>query len=66
MATNLQIDERLMEEALELGGHRTKRAAVEEALQEYVMRRKQLQVVDLFGTIDYDEDYDYKAQRKRE
>lgn len=66
MATNLQIDERLMQEALELGGHRTKRAAVEEALQEYVMRRKQLQVLDLFGTIDYDEDYDYKAQRKRE
>ena len=66
MATNLQIDENLMREALELGGHRTKRAAVEEALQEYVMRRKQLQVVNLFGTVDYDEDYDYKAQRKRE
>ncbi len=66
MTTNLQIDERLMQEALELGGHRTKRAAVEEALQEYVMRRKQLQVLDLFGTIDYEEDYDYKAQRKRE
>lgn len=66
MATNLQIDERLMEEALELGGHRTKRAAVEEALQEYVMRRKQLKIVDLFGTIDYDEDYDYKVQRRQE
>ena len=65
MATNLQIDDNLMQEALELGGHRTKRAVVEEALQEYVMRRKQLQIVDLFGTIDYDEDYDYKEQRKR-
>ena len=65
MATNLQIDDSLMQEALELGGHRTKRAVVEEALQEYVMRRKQLQIVDLFGTIDYDEDYDYKEQRKR-
>ena len=65
MATNLQIDERLMQEALELGGHRTKRAAVEEALQEYVMRRKQLQIADLFGTIDYNEDYNYKAQRAR-
>ena len=51
MATNLQIDDGLMQEALELGGHRTKRAVVEEALQEYVMRRKQLQIVDLFGTI---------------
>lgn len=66
MATNLQIDESLMQEALELGGHRTKRAVVEEALQEYVMRRKQLLVVDLFGTIDYEENYDYKEQRKRE
>lgn len=65
MATNLQIDEGLMQEALELGGHRTKRAVVEEALQEYVTRRKQLQVLDLFGTIDYDESYDYKEQRKR-
>jgi len=66
MATNLQIDDTLMQEALELGGHRTKRAVVEAALQEYVARRKQLQIVDLFGTIDYDEDYDYKAQRRRE
>lgn len=66
MATNLQIDNTLIQEALELGGHRTKRAVVEEALQEYVMRRKQLQVVDLFGTIDYEENYDYKEQRKRE
>jgi hypothetical protein len=44
---------------------RTKRAVVEEALQEYVMRRKQLRVLELFGTIDYDEDYDDKAQRSR-
>lgn len=66
MATNLQIDDSLMQEALELGGHRTKRAVVEEALREYVMRRKQLRVVDLFGTIEYDEDYDYKEQRKLE
>ena len=66
MATNLQIDDSLIQEALELGGHRTKRAVVEEALQDYVSRRKQLQVVDLFGTIDYDEDYNYKVQRKRE
>ena len=66
MATNLQIDEQLIQEALDLGEHRTKRAVVEEALQEYVMRRKQLKIVDLFGTIDYDEDYDYKVQRRRE
>ncbi|MGF1603581.1 MAG: type II toxin-antitoxin system VapB family antitoxin [Thermosynechococcaceae cyanobacterium] len=65
MATNLQIDDRLMQEALTLGGHRTKRAVVEAALREYVLRRKQLQVVDLFGTIDYEEDYDHKAQRQQ-
>ncbi|MEM6428294.1 MAG: type II toxin-antitoxin system VapB family antitoxin [Deinococcota bacterium] len=66
MATNLQIDDTLMQEALALGGHRTKRAVVEAALQEYVSRRKQLQVVNLFGTIEYDEDYDYKTQRQQE
>ncbi len=65
MATNLQIDEILIQEALELGGHRTKRAVVEEALEEYVMRRKQLKIVELFGSIDYDEDYNYKEQRQR-
>jgi Bacterial antitoxin of type II TA system, VapB len=59
---NLQIDDNLIQEALELGGQRTKRAVVEE---EYVMQRKQLQIVELFGTIDYDESYDYKAQRQR-
>lgn len=66
MATNLQIDEDLMHAALKLGGHRTKRAVVEEALREYVMRRQQLEVTELFGTIDYDEGYDYKAQRYNE
>ncbi len=55
-----------MEEALELGGHRTKRAVVEEALREYIMRRKQLQLLELFGTVEYEQDYDYKAQRQRE
>jgi Arc/MetJ family transcription regulator len=66
MATNLQIEASLMEEALELGGHRTKRAVVEEALREYIMRRKQLQLLELFGTVEYEQDYDYKAQRQRE
>lgn len=65
MATNLQIDETLIKEALELGGHRTKRAVVEEALEEYVMRRKQIKIVELFGSVDYDEDYNYKEQRQR-
>ena len=63
MATNLELDNGLIQEALKLGGHRTKRAVVDEALQEYVQRRKQLQITKLFGTIEYEEDYDYKQQR---
>jgi Arc/MetJ family transcription regulator len=66
MATNLQIDDHLIQEALELSGHRTKRAVVEAALQEYVQHRKQLNIIELFGTIEYDEDYDYKKQRQQQ
>ncbi len=65
MATNLEIDNELIQEALELGGHRTKRAVVEAALQEYVQRRKQLKITELFGTIEYEDDYDYKQQRRQ-
>jgi Arc/MetJ family transcription regulator len=65
MPTTLAIDDQLLEEALRLGGHRTKKATVNEALKEYVQRRKQVRVLDLFGQIDYDPDYDYKEQRKR-
>ena len=65
MPTNLAIDDELLEEALRLGGHRTKKATVNEALKEYVRRRKQLQILDLFGQIDYAPDYDYKEQRRR-
>lgn len=66
MATNLQIDDELMREALELGDCRTKRAVVEAALREYVQRRKQVKILELFGTIEYDDDYDYKQQRQRQ
>jgi len=65
MATNLDIDQELLEEAMKLGGHRTKRAVVSEALREYVERRNQLRILELFGTVEYDIDYDYKAQRGR-
>jgi Arc/MetJ family transcription regulator len=65
MPTNLAIDDKLLEEALRLGGHRTKRATVNEALKEYVARRRQLEILDLFGRVDYDPDYDYKKQRGR-
>lgn len=65
MPTNLAINDELLEEALQLGGHRTKKATVNEALKEYIQRRKQLKILDLFGQIDYAPDYDYKEQRKR-
>lgn len=65
MATNLEIDNELMSEALRLGGHKTKRGVVEEALEEYVQRRKQQNIVKLFGTIEYEEGYNYKEQRQK-
>ena len=65
VATNLALDDRLLEEAVKVGGKTTKKAAVTEALQEYIARRKQGRVLDLFGTVDYDPSYNYKAQRRR-
>lgn len=65
MATNLAIDDRLLEEAQKIGGQRTKKATVTEALQEYIQRRKQSKILDLFGTVDFDPKYDYKKQRRK-
>jgi Arc/MetJ family transcription regulator len=65
MATNLKIENALLDEALELSGFRTKREAVTLALQEFVARRRQRRVLALEGKIDFDPDYDYREQRKR-
>ena len=65
MATNLALDDKLLNEALKIGGKATKKATVTEALQEYIGRRKQAKIADLFGTIDYDPTYNYKKQRRR-
>jgi len=64
MATNLAIDDHLIEEALIIGNHKTKKAAVTEALREYINRRKQMQILNLFGKIDYDPNYSCKKQRQ--
>ena len=64
MATNLDIAPELLERAVKVGQHRSKRAAVEAALVEYVNRRKQLEIIKLFGQIDYDNEYDYKKARR--
>ena len=63
MATNLAIDDSLLEQAREVSGLRTKKAVVTQALIEYIQKRQQGKVLELFGTIDYDDDFDYKAQR---
>ena len=65
MATKLAIDDKLLAEAQKIGGHRTKKATVTEALEEYIRRRKQFEILKLFGQIEYDPDYDYKAGRSR-
>jgi Arc/MetJ family transcription regulator len=63
MATNLAIDDNLINEAKRIGGHSTKREAVTVALKEYVQRRKQLAILDLFGTIDIDDSYSSRRSR---
>jgi hypothetical protein len=64
MATNLALDDELIREAQKLSGHRTKKAAVTEALQEYIERRKQIEIINIFNKIEYDSDYNYKKQRQ--
>ncbi len=66
MATNLGIDTDLLEKALAIGGERTKRATVNRALKEFIVRRSQERLLDLFGTLEWDGDYDYKNERSRE
>jgi hypothetical protein len=64
VATNLNLDDALIEAARELGGHKTKRDAVTRALQEYVRWLRQKAILNEFGAIDYDPKYDYKKQRR--
>lgn len=65
MPTNLAIDDRLIEQARRTGKHKTKKEAVTAALEEYVQRRKQQELLSDFGTIDFDPKYDYKAERRK-
>ena len=66
MATNLAIDPALLRRALEVGGEKTKEAAVTRALQEYIAGREQRRLLDLFGEIEWDEDFDHKRERSRQ
>lgn len=65
MATNLAINDQLLNEAVRVGGQRTKKDTVTQALEEYIQRRKQVQILDLFGKVDIDPKYNYKQQRRR-
>ena len=65
MATNLALDDALIEQARRAGKHRTKKEAVTSALQEYVRRRRQHEILDLVGQIPFDEGYDHKPLRHR-
>lgn len=64
MATNLSIDTNLLNEALLISGLTTKKDTVNQALTEFVQRRKQREISDLFGSLPLDSDYDYKTGRK--
>lgn len=64
MATNLQIDDALIQKAVKLGGHKTKKAAVTQALTQYIEQLEQEKIISLFGKVDYESDYDYKKQRQ--
>ena len=65
MATNLQIDDKLISKAVKLGKHPTKKAAVTQALTDYIHHIEQEKIVRLFGSVDYDPAYNYKKQRTR-
>ena len=65
MATNLAIDDKLINEVKRVGGHKTKKAAVTAALEEYLRRREQLRILELSGKMEYYSDYDYKQLRRR-
>lgn len=65
MATNLAIEPGLIEEAQAIGGHKSKKEAVTAALEEYIRKRKQMRILEAFGTVDFDPAYDYKTERRR-
>ena len=66
MATNLALDPKLLDQVLELSGEPTKKAAVTLALREFIARREQKKVAELFGKLEWDASYDYKTERSRQ
>ena len=64
MPTNRKLDDKLVAEAVKLGRHKTKREAVGAAVGEYVRRRRQARIEELYGAIEYPEDWNPKAMRR--
>ena len=65
MASNLSLDPSLLDRAFDLSGERTKKAAVRRALEEFIARQRQKQLVNLMGKLEWDTSFDYKAERSR-
>jgi Arc/MetJ family transcription regulator len=65
MATNLALDSKLLERALKVSGEKTKKAAVTKALEEFVARRSQKRLLELMGSLEWDDGYNYKSERSR-
>jgi Arc/MetJ family transcription regulator len=65
MATNLALDPKLLDRALKISGQKTKKAAVTLALEEFIAKRSQKNMLDLMGKLEWDIAYDFKAERSR-
>jgi Arc/MetJ family transcription regulator len=65
MATNLALDDKLIDQAVRLGKHKSKKEAVTAALESYVRQRKRAGLSDLIGNVDFHDDFDHRAMRRR-
>jgi len=65
MATKLEIDPDLLERAVQASGAESEAAAVTRALVEFIARREQARLLDLFGSLEWDPGFDYKRARTR-
>ena len=62
--SNLSVDMKLLDDAMKIGGLKTKKDTVNLALREFIKKRQASEILELFGTIEYDEDYNYKEARR--
>jgi hypothetical protein len=65
MRSNLNYDQDLLEQAKKLGGFKYKTETINAALEEFVRRHQQQKIIELFGAVEYEKEYDYKKAKKR-